>query len=54
MAGLLILNVCFQPNVKMKITSVQNGPRKANVQKTGNLWNRSAGEVVQIVVSHAG
>jgi len=31
----------------MKKPSAQNGPNMASVEKTGNLWNRNAGEAAR-------
>lgn len=35
----------------MKKPSAQNGPNMASVEKTGNLWNRNAGEAARDAVS---
>lgn len=41
----------MQQSVKMKKPSAQNGPNMASVEKTGNLWNRNAGEAARDAVS---
>ena len=58
--GLHVLNVLIyficnsyfvQLSVKMKKSNVSNGPSMESAVKTGNLWNKSAGEVVRNAVS---
>ena len=43
----------MQQSVKTKKPSVQNGLNMASAEKTGNLWNRNAGEAARDAVSLA-
>ena len=43
----------MQQSVKIKKPSVHNGPNMASAEKTGNLWNRNAGEAARDAVSLA-
>jgi len=43
----------MQLSVKTKKPSVQNGPNMASAEKTGNSWNKNAGEVARDAVSLA-